>query len=145
MKRRIEGDVGHGIAPRIEGAHVYVPTVRTRARRRHRKNVLVERVLFPRYVFIGFDREPPWLFVRKILGVQGAFAVDGVPYRVPIERVGEVMSRCDSGYYDDPDPPKVQQGMSVVADSGKWRGHLGLVQTIDKTTGAADVLFESVR
>ena len=119
----------------------FVPILRWKARHVGRWRV-VERLLFPRYLFVGFAVEPPWLFIRDLLGVTGVLALDGAPYAIDAGIVGTIMMRLETGFYDMPKPAKIQRGMTVVATSGPFRGCEGRVAMVDKGKETAHVLFD---
>jgi len=62
---------------------VYLPTYQ-REIRHARRTKLVERPLFPRYLFVGFDvKRDPWTEVRRTEGVERLLSQDDIPLRVP--------------------------------------------------------------
>lgn len=124
-----------------DGIVTFAPIYRRRRKVGPRRET-VDHILFPRYLFVGFESEPPWLYVRNVLGVQGVLGIDGKPAELPAETVGGLMFRCSTGQLDPPLPPTPQRGMSVVATHGEFRGFEGSVTRVRKQTDQVDVLFE---
>ena len=122
-----------------------IPTARWEVRRQG-KCVRMERIVFRGYLFAGFAMEapgdePPWLYVREVMGLHGVLARDGTPIEVPAELVGEVISRCESGFYRPSEEPLIQRSMRVVARRGHFRGQEGDVLKVDRARGYAEVLM----
>jgi len=66
-----------------KGFAVYLPTFLREIRHARRVNV-VERPLFPRYLFVGFDiNRDPWTEVRRTDGVERLLSHEEMPVRVP--------------------------------------------------------------
>jgi transcriptional antiterminator RfaH len=66
-----------------KGFAVYLPTFQ-REIRHARRVKLVERPLFPRYLFVGFDiNRDPWTEVRRTDGVERLLSHEEIPVRVP--------------------------------------------------------------
>jgi len=66
-----------------KGFAVYLPTY-LREIRHARRVKTVERPLFPRYLFVGFDiNHDPWTQVRRTDGIDRLLSHDEIPVRVP--------------------------------------------------------------
>ena len=115
---------------------------------RHRgKRIPKECVVLPGYLFVGFaldaaHPEPPWFDLWDVPGLLGVLARDGAPIAFDAEFVGEIISKCVSGFYNPNAEPMIQRGMRVMARSGRFRGVEGDVVTMDKGRLHADVVME---
>lgn len=145
IKRRLGGtDDGDDVVSDLVSTFV----ARARWEVRHRgKSIPRERIVLPGYLFAGFAldaglREPPWFDLRDVAGLTGVLACDGVPRAVAATDVGEIIARCDSGFYNPKAEPLVQRGMRVVARGGQFRGIEGDVIKVDKGLRHADVVME---
>src|SRR5215470_1526757 len=66
-----------------KGFAVHLP-IYLREVRHARRVKVVERPLFPRYLFVGFDiNRDPWTEVRRTDGVDRLLSHDEIPVRVP--------------------------------------------------------------
>lgn len=78
----------------------FVPTYSKIVRRKGGRR-FVERLLFPGYVLIGFERErPQWGAVREAGGVLGLVTAAGVPLTLPNDEIATLMVGAMLGRFD---------------------------------------------
>ena len=93
--------------------------------RQHNDQRFVERVLFPGYLFIAFERgREQWQAVRDTPGAYGVIAAEGRPVRVPNDDVAALMSCCLTGFFDQ---GQRRVGSKVRVVGGKHAGLMGRI------------------
>lgn len=82
------------------GLRTYLPLV-TKWRRHARRRDKVERALFSRYLFVGFDiNRDAWYPIRTTHGVESILAHDGIPQSVPTAAIERLMAAEAMGRFD---------------------------------------------
>lgn len=106
------------------GITVWLPKYSKVMRQRHEER-FVERVLFPGYLFIAFERgREQWQTVRDAPGAYGVIAAEGRPMRVPNDDVAKLMSCCLTGFFDQ---GQRRVGSKVRVVAGKHAGLMGRI------------------
>lgn len=111
----------------FQGFSVYLP--RFRAERRHARKVeIVERPLFPRYLFIDMDVEQTrWRSIRGTFGVRDLVSRGDRPAPVPMGVVEEIRRReGEDGLIKLP-IPSFQTGERVQVTDGALAEQIGVV------------------
>lgn len=111
----------------FQGFSVYLP--RFRAERRHaRKLEVVERPLFPRYLFVDMDVEQTrWRSIRGTFGVRDLVCRGDRPAPVPVGVVEEIRRReGEDGLIKLP-TPSFRPGERVQVTDGALADQVGLV------------------
>jgi transcriptional antiterminator RfaH len=102
---------------------VYLPTY-MREIRHARRAEIVERPLFPRYLFVGFDiNRDQWTEVRRTDGVERLLSHDEIPVRVPTDVVEAIReaAQLSSHLRKIPGPPPPKIGEHVKIGDGPFR------------------------
>jgi transcriptional antiterminator RfaH len=102
---------------------VYLPTY-LREIRHARRVKTVERPLFPRYLFVGFDiNRDPWTEVHRTDGIDRLLSHDEIPVRVPTDVVEAIRAaaQCSSHLRKTPGPPAPKIGENVKIGDGPFR------------------------
>lgn len=112
------------------GFLVYAPKYREMRRvRRTTKTRIVEKVLFPRYVFASAPAGVP---IHRVLDVPEVLEVlrnNDVPLLVPGSVILELMDRQGDGAFDRL-PAVLQVGQSVKLLGGAFAGHIARIKSL---------------
>ncbi|MGQ0445948.1 MAG: transcription termination/antitermination protein NusG [Beijerinckiaceae bacterium] len=111
------------------GFESFLPVLRRQVRRRG-KRIVIERPLFPRYIFIGFAAPPPWLDVLRIEGVLMVIGNQGKPLRVDSAIVDRLRERVASGEFERRSPPAIRPGMTVRIGAGPMESVEGVCMAV---------------
>jgi len=125
-----------------QGYGVYLPRYR-RWVRHARKRQIVQRPLFPRYVFVAFDRATtPWRPILSTVGVSGVVSDGEGPAPVAAEIIQNLRQRESEGGFDELAPAqRLRAGDRVRILEGPFENCLGrLVAASDEER--VFILFE---
>ena len=144
----------HGEAKALEhlarqGYSAYLPRYR-RWVRHARQRRLVSRPLFPRYVFVGLDRESQrWRPIRSTVGVLGVVSSGEEPVAVPHEIIDALRRREREGGFDALSPAQsLRTGDAVRVIDGPFQDLVGRLLGVadhERVFVLLDVLGRSVR
>jgi transcriptional antiterminator RfaH len=105
---------------RLAGYEIYIPRIRERRVRRHRKVEIIT-PLFPAYAFIVIEQQ--WRAARWSIGV-AALLMDGErPAQVPDAIIDEIRKREIRGAIELPEPPGLRVGDKVRVIRGPFETH----------------------
>ncbi|HJT06159.1 MAG TPA: transcriptional activator RfaH [Stellaceae bacterium] len=132
-----------------QGYSVYLPRYR-RWVRHARQRRLVSRPLFPRYVFVGLDREAQrWRPIRSTVGVLGVVSSGDEPVAVPPEIIDALRRREQEGGFDVLSPAQsLRAGDTVRVIDGPFQDLVGRLLGVadhERVFVLLDVLGRSVR
>jgi transcriptional antiterminator RfaH len=132
---------------RRQGFDVYLP--RFQAKRRHARRVeTVIRPLFPRYLFVAFDRATErWQAVRSTIGIAGLIGDSQGPTPVAERVLGDLRSREDPAGFFQP-VKRFARGEDVKIVGGVFSACIGLFEGMtdkDRITVLLDILGRQVR
>ena len=132
-KPQAEARAAEGVAR--HGFEAYLPMLKQRVRHRGKK-IMVERPLFPRYIFIGFVAAPPWLEVIGIEGIVTIIGNSGKPLRIDNAIIAELRERIAAGEFERRPAPAVRPGMKVRIANGPMRDIEGVCAAVTGDTRA---------
>lgn len=113
---------------RRQGYEVYVPRCRT-WRRHARRRELVQRPLFPRYLFVMLDViRAQWRPILSTVGVSRLLMRDGQPIAVPHGIVEQIQDGEASGFFDRTPDRRFNDGDSVRVVDGPFADFIGQFQ-----------------
>jgi transcriptional antiterminator RfaH len=132
-----------------QGYSVYVPRYR-RWLRHARQRKLVSRPLFPRYIFVGLDRDAQrWRPIRSTVGVLGLVVSGDEPVAVLPEVIDALRRREEEGGFDVHSPVQsVRPGEAVRVIDGPFQDLVGRLLGVadhERVFVLLDVLGRSVR
>jgi transcriptional antiterminator RfaH len=129
-----------------KGFAVYLPTYRREVRHARRVKI-VDRPLFPRYVFVGFDiNRDAWTEVRRTDGVERLLSHDEIPMRVPLGVVEGLRAAMQAGAFmpedagGKPAPPMI--GESVEIADGPFRDFVVEVVSTPDERNRVEILLQ---
>lgn len=124
-KPQCEARVAEGLA-RI-GVETYHPVIKVSVRRRHVRRI-IERPLFPRYLFAdGFSFDQ-----RRIDGLFGFISTAGSPVKIAGSVVDEIRDRVAAGEFDVRKRKRFAVGMRAKILDGPFEGITGQVETANE-------------
>lgn len=115
-----------------QGFEVYLP--RYLKRRRHARRVeAVRRPLFPRYLFVCFDRDTArWRSINGTYGVDHLVCHGNEPVPLPDEIIAEIQARHDDdGLVVLDDPASFRPGQALEIVNGPLAWQTGLFQRLN--------------
>jgi transcriptional antiterminator RfaH len=132
-----------------QGYSVYLPCYR-RWVRHARQRKLVLRPLFPRYLFVGLDREAQrWRPIRSTVGVLGLVTSGDEPVAVPPEVIDALREREREGGFDVlSSAQSLRNGDAVRVIDGPFQDLVGRLLGVadhERVFVLLDVLGRSVR
>ncbi|VFU06999.1 transcription termination/antitermination protein NusG [Methylocella tundrae] len=125
-----------------KGFETFLPVGLKRVKLR-KKRVLASRLMFPRYLFIGFPEGSSWYLLRQTDGIEAVLANDGRPLAVPTPLIVGMQREQMSGVYDERDPAKIGAGDEVKFTHGAFGGRRGRCVAIAGTR--AEVVIELLK
>ena len=132
-----------------QGYSVYLPRYRRWVRHARQRRV-VSRPLFPRYVFVGLDREAQrWRPIRSTVGVLGLVSSGDEPVAVPSGIIDTLRRREREGGFDLLSPVQsLRHGDAVRVIDGPFQDLVGRLLGVadhERVFVLLDVLGRSVR
>jgi transcriptional antiterminator RfaH len=116
-------------ALRRVGFETFLPIISAQVRRRH-KRVTVGRVLFPRYLFVGYQPVCTWFDFRNADGVEAVLANDGKPIAVDASIIAELQTALREGAFEERKPAEVTAGSRVRLTEGPFYGFEGTCSAV---------------
>ena len=83
-----------------------------------RQRMLVERPVFPRYVFIGLPVGMSWYPIRGVMGVSGILAGQGGPRPVPDRAIDRLRAAVAADAFTKAAQARFREGQAVRVDFG---------------------------
>lgn len=110
---------------RRQGYEVYLP--RFQKYRRHARRVdVVNRPLFPRYLFVAFDKMQRWRPILSTVGVCDIVRQGNAPSMLPTSLIVEIQSREQNGWFDQISPlARFKPGDAVRVAIGPFSDMVG--------------------
>lgn len=109
-----------------QGFETYLPRMRQRRVRMHRR-VLVVEPMFPRYLFIRLDaHQDNWAPIRSTLGVTSLVRFGPYPTPVPEDLVPALRANEDEQGIQNLPPPDFRQGQALRIAEGALAGYEGI-------------------
>jgi transcriptional antiterminator RfaH len=116
---------------RRQGFSVYAPKYR-RKRRHARREEIVARPLFPRYVFLSLDvQTQQWHAVNSTVGVTGLVCAGAKPVPVPDAVIQSISDSEDRDGFVRLSPPSMRAGDSVRITAGALADCTGIFECMD--------------
>ena len=114
------------------GLRTYLPLLR-KWRRHARRRDKVERALFARYLFVGFDiNRDAWYPIRTTHGVESILSRDGIPESVPAAAIERLMAAEAMGRFDlTREGAMLRPGDKVEVEGGPFGDFVAEVATAD--------------
>jgi transcriptional antiterminator RfaH len=114
-----------------QGYQVYLPLGR-RNRVHARRREVVLRPLFPRYLFVGFDKERSrWRTIFSTIGVATLICQGEMPLQVPKGIVEEIQASERDGQFDDAGiVARLKPGAPVLITRGPFSDLTGQLQSL---------------
>lgn len=134
---------------RRQGFETFLP--RHKRRRAHARRVdVVERPLFPRYLFVAFDLVgAPWRSILGTFGVSDLIRRGDVPTPVPEGVVEALRAGVDAAAFDELEPAaRMRAGDAVRVLAGPFADLIGRFQALadtDRVVVLFDLLGREVR
>ncbi|GJE37828.1 Transcription antitermination protein RfaH [Methylobacterium persicinum] len=85
---------------------------------KHRQRMLVERPVFPRYLFVGIPHGASWYPIRAVTGVSGVISSAGEPRPVPDRAIHRLMAAVAADAFSKAAQPRFREGQPVRVDFG---------------------------
>lgn len=125
-----------------QGFEVYLPRL-AKTRSHARKVDVVASPLFPRYMFVGFDKEQArWRSINGTRGVSYILTQDNRPAEIPAEIIANLKAEeDDKGFVSSRSLNIFKSGDVVNFTQGALEGLSGIVDSID-AKGRIAVLFD---
>lgn len=102
-----EGRAMAGLDPRVFRAYAPKRAVLTRAGGVKKEKAVIERPLFPRYIFVASQGPAmPFYKLRGINGIESLVRVDGQALSIPHRVIKAIMERDDAGEFDQSGVPR---------------------------------------
>jgi transcriptional antiterminator RfaH len=113
-----------------QGYEVYLPLCR-RTRTHARRREIVQRPLFPGYLFVSFDIEnTAWRSIFSTIGVSSLICNGELPARVPPGTVESIKAAEQDGLFDyTREVARLKVGDPVRVASGPFTGLIGRLQS----------------
>jgi transcriptional antiterminator RfaH len=86
--------------------------------RHARQRMLVERPVFPRYLFIGVPEGMSWYPIRGVTGVSGILSSAGGPRPVPDRAIDRIRAAVEADAFTKATQPRFIEGQAVRVDFG---------------------------
>jgi transcriptional antiterminator RfaH len=83
-----------------------------------RQRMLVERPVFPRYLFIGIPHGVSWYPIRGITGVSGILSGHGGPRAVPDRAINRIRAAVEADAFTEASGPRFVEGQAVRLNFG---------------------------
>jgi transcriptional antiterminator RfaH len=110
----------------------------------HGKRVEVQKALFPRYLFVGFEPGCSWLDLRETDGVEAVLGSAGAPLAVPSQLISDLQAAMIAGQFDEKPPASVAPGAQVKIMAGPFQGLYGRCKGLSGEA-RAEVLIELLK
>jgi len=132
-----------------QGYAAYLPRCRMRVSHARRQQIVL-RPLFPRYLFAGFDRAAmPWRPILSTIGVTDIVRAGDEPAAVPAEIVTAIREREAGGAFDRVDPRQsLRLGELVRVTAGAFEDMVGRLVELrdqDRVVVLLELLGRAVR
>ena len=102
------------------------------SRYKNQQLILLERPLFPGYMFVAFEKESiPWHKINCTYGVSKLLTINNRPYIAPHSLIDGIKARCDQNGVLLPQK-HFSKGDKVRLVSGPFDDFLATVESIDK-------------
>lgn len=107
------------------GFKTFLP-MHLRIAKRRRGRVWIERPLFPRYLFVGFDPGCSWGYLHEVKYVNGMIGAKGVAVKVSAATVDQLRAIVSAREFDEKPIIPITAGAGVRFISGPFEGFVGI-------------------